>query len=99
MGEEQQAVEGNSVKSCADVSAKSAERVRRGGGQLSLSEVVRVRLRYFTESVAFGSREWVEEVFVRNRGKLKVKRERRAREPKFRPPDIGCDGRCGFERN
>ena len=84
VGEERQAVEGYSAKGRAGVSAKAAERVRRGGGQLSLSEVVRVRIRYFTESVAFGTRKWVAEVFDRNREKLKVKRERGAREPKLK---------------
>ncbi|MFT4639365.1 MAG: hypothetical protein ACI8T1_002690 [Verrucomicrobiales bacterium] len=48
-------------------------------GQLGLAQVVRVRLRCFTECVALGSEAWVEEVFERNREILKVKRERGAR--------------------
>ena len=64
------------------VRVASAERVRRQGGHLSIAQVTRVRVRYFTESVAFGSREWVEEVFARNRDKMRVKRERGARKPK-----------------
>jgi hypothetical protein len=62
--------------------AASAERVRRQRGQLSIAQVTRVRVRYFTQSVAFGSREWVDEVFARNREKMRVKRERGARMPK-----------------
>ena len=45
----------------------------------------RVRVRYFTSSIALGSREWVEEVFARNREKLKVKREQGARPLKSTP--------------
>lgn len=64
------------------VSTAAAARVERQRGHLNIAQVTRVRVRYFTESVAFGSREWVEEVFARNREKLKVKRERGARRPK-----------------
>ena len=64
------------------VSAASAGRVRRERGRFNMAQVTRVRVRYLTESVAFGSRQWVEEVFARNRDKLKVKRSVGARTPK-----------------
>ena len=64
--------------------ARAVAKVEREGGALGLSALLRVRVRYFTQSVAFGSREFVEEVFERNREKLQVKRERGAREPKER---------------
>ncbi len=64
------------------VSSGAAERVRRQQGHLNIAEVTRVRVRYFTESLAFGSREWVERVFARNREKMRVKRERGARKPR-----------------
>jgi REP element-mobilizing transposase RayT len=63
------------------VSPSAAERVRRQRGQLKIAQVTRVRVRYFTESLAFGSREWVEEVFARNREKMRVKRKHGARKP------------------
>ena len=66
----------------AGFSEGERETVARRGGTLSLAQVVRVRVRYFTDSVAFGSKEWVEEVFARNREKMQVKRERGARELK-----------------
>ena len=59
--------------------AKAVAAVTRADGELSVAQVVRVRLRYFTDSVAFGSEAWVESVFARNRERLNVKRERGAR--------------------
>ena len=58
---------------------KAVAAVTRADGPLGLAQVVRVRLRYFTESVALGSEAWVEEVFERNRKILKVEQERGAR--------------------
>jgi putative transposase len=58
---------------------KAVAAVTRADGQLGLAQVVRVRMRYFTDSVALGSEAWVEAVFERNREILKVKRERGAR--------------------
>jgi hypothetical protein len=45
-------------------------------------------MRYFTDSVALGSQAWVEEVFERNRDRLRVKRERGARE--LKTPGLGA---------
>ena len=59
--------------------AKAVVAVTHAGGELSVAQVVRVRLRYFTDSVALGSEAWVESVFEKNRERLKVKRERGAR--------------------
>jgi putative transposase len=84
VGEESEAQElsgGGTRRRRVGVSA-AAERVRRQRGQLNIAQVTRVRVRYFTESVAFGSREWVEGVFGRNREKMRVKRKRGARKPK-----------------
>ena len=53
------------------------EKVERQGGELGLASLLRMRVRYFTQSAAF-----VEGVFARNREKMNVKRERGAREPK-----------------
>jgi REP element-mobilizing transposase RayT len=59
--------------------SKAVAAVTRRDGELSVAQVVRARMRYFTDSVALGSQTWVEEVFARNRERLKVKRERGAR--------------------
>jgi putative transposase len=88
VGEAREADEVSGAGKCRGVSRKASADVASRGGNLSLAQVVRVRVRYFTDSVAFGSREWVEEVFVRNREKLRVKRERGARKPKH----AGLDG-------
>jgi putative transposase len=61
---------------------KAVATVARQEGGLNVAQVVRVRMRYFTDSVALGSQAWVEEVFERNRDRLRVKRERGARELK-----------------
>ena len=42
-------------------------------------------MRYFTQSAAFGSREFVEGVFARNREKMNVKRERGAHGNRRKP--------------
>jgi putative transposase len=66
-------------KQRAGMSSKAVACVTGSGGHLGVASMIRVRVRYFTESIALGSREWIEEVFARNREKLKVKRERGAR--------------------
>ena len=81
------------------VSVKDSASVARRGGQLSLAQVVRVRVRYFTDSVAFGSREWVEDVFARNREKLRVKREQGARKPKHSGLEEGWRGLVDLRGN
>ena len=70
---------------------KAVAKVKRQDGHLSLSQVLRVRVRYFTEGVAFGSQSWIEELFAKNREKLQVKREEGAR--KLKAP-----GETGFSR-
>ena len=56
-----------------------AREVERRGGALSGPELVRCRVRYFADGLAIGSRGFVEEVFARNRERMKVKREAGAR--------------------
>jgi len=64
------------------ISAGAVAKVERQGGELGLASLLIVRVRYFTQSVAFGSQAFVEEVFEKNRGRMKMKRERGARVPK-----------------
>jgi len=58
------------------------ERVREvleGNGELTLGELVRCRVRYFTDGLAIGSERFVEEVFESNREKFGAKRRNGAR--------------------
>ena len=58
VGEETEGQSGRTKR--AGPSSKAPAAVQGRGGTLSVAKVVRVRVRYFTQSVAFGSREWVE---------------------------------------
>lgn len=49
------------------------------GGKLSLGEMVRLRVRYFSDGLVLGSREFVEEVFSANRDKFGPRRKNGAR--------------------
>jgi len=58
------------------------ERVREvleGNGELTLGELVRCRVRYFTDGLAIGSERFVEEVFESNREKFGPRRRNGAR--------------------
>lgn len=48
-------------------------------GKLPLNEVLRCRVRYFTDGAILGSRAFVEEAFLRHREHFGVKRESGAR--------------------
>ncbi|MBL9175812.1 MAG: hypothetical protein JNL10_19875, partial [Verrucomicrobiales bacterium] len=49
------------------------------GGELSLGQVLRLRVRHFTDGVVLGSREFVNEVFVQHREKFGPRRQDGAR--------------------
>jgi putative transposase len=49
------------------------------GGQLSVAEVLRLRVRHMSDGVALGSRAFVEEVFALNKEKFGAKRKSGAR--------------------
>ena len=57
------------------VSAEKVREVLAERGKLSLGELVRLRVRYFTDGLALGSREFVQEVFGANRGQFSPKRQ------------------------
>jgi hypothetical protein len=48
-------------------------------GRLSPAELVRTRVRHFTQGLALGSRAWVEEVFTAHRDRFGPKRTTGAR--------------------
>ena len=61
------------------VSAESARAVLAKGGKLSSAELVRLRVRYFTDGMALGSQEFVEGVFDSQRGRFGPKRKKGGR--------------------
>ncbi len=82
VGEEQAAVTEEGGKRRAGMPGEAVAKVERQGGQLNVAQVVRVRVRYFSDSLALGSEAFVEEVFARHREQMQVKRERGARSVK-----------------
>ena len=61
------------------VTPEKARGVLNQGGKLSLGEMVRLRVRYFSDGLVLGSREFVEEVFSENRDKFGPRRKNGAR--------------------
>ncbi len=61
------------------VTAEEARAVLRGKGRLSTAELVRLRVRYFSDGLVLGSREFVEAAFAGNRGQFGPKRRSGAR--------------------
>ena len=61
------------------VTVESARAVLAEKGKLSPAELVRLRVRYFSDGVALGSKEFVEGIFVAQRGQFGPKRKDGAR--------------------
>ena len=61
------------------VTAESARAVLAARGKLSPAELVRLRVRYFTEGVVLGSKEFVEGIFSAQRERFSPKRKEGAR--------------------
>jgi hypothetical protein len=68
---------GRSGKVALDGEAIRAELAR--GGQLSMGEVLRVRVRYFSDGLVLGSRNYVNEVFAEFRDRFGARRKTGAR--------------------
>jgi len=66
----------------AGFSRKRVAKVLAEGGRLRPAEVLRCRVRYFSDGVVLGSREFVNEVFEKHREEFGVKRRTGAREMK-----------------
>ena len=60
-------------------SMEAVDRVLGLKGKLPLNEILRCRVRYFTDGVIFGSRAFVEDAFERHREHFSVRREEGAR--------------------
>lgn len=71
-------VSGRSDKAVLD--REAIKRVVEEGGELALSEVLRIRIRYFSEGVALGSREFVNSVFAKFRDRFGARRKSGARD-------------------
>ena len=60
-------------------SRTEVEKVKGEGGRLSRGQLLRCRVRYFSEGVAFGNQNFVENVFQENRENFGPKREKGAK--------------------
>ena len=76
---EKKAGEGGKEASRAGFSGAAVEAVMEAKGRLSLPEILRCRVRYFTDGAILGSRIFVESAFRRHRGHFSAKREHGAR--------------------
>ena len=72
--------EGRVVKKGVKTAKLMEERER--GYALAKSGLLRKRVRYFTDGVVLGGSEFLEKAFRKNKGRMKVKRERGARVPR-----------------
>ena len=64
-------------------SPDEARKVIEQGGRMPLPDLLRCRVRYFRDGLAFGSRAFVESVFERNRSHFSAKRKTGARRIRF----------------
>lgn len=69
------------------------EQVLRSGGELTLDELLRCRVRYFTDGLVLGSQAYVDEIFHRFRSRFGEKRQAGAR-----PMRGGFAGLCTARR-
>jgi hypothetical protein len=58
---------------------KDVEKVLRNGGKLTFGEALRCRVRYLSDGLAVGSREFVDGIFEQSRERFGAKRETGAR--------------------
>jgi len=65
------------------IAATEVDKVLERGGKLPLPEILRCRVRYFTDGMAIGGREFVERVFNENKGLFGSKRKDGARKMRF----------------
>ncbi|MCX6857311.1 MAG: hypothetical protein NTV80_20675, partial [Verrucomicrobia bacterium] len=61
------------------VTADEARQVLKEKGKLSSMELVRLRVRYFSDGLVLGSQEFVESIFTENRARFGSKRKTGAR--------------------
>jgi hypothetical protein len=64
-------------------SPEEARKVIERGGRMPLPDLLRCRVRYFRDGLAFGSKAFVESVFERNRAHFGAKRKTGSRRMRF----------------
>ncbi len=74
-------------------SPAEAQEVIDRGGRMALPNLLRCRVRYFRNGLAFGSKAFVEAVFDRNRAHFSAKRKTGARRMRFCPDGGFCVAR------
>ena len=65
------------------IAAAEVDKVLESNGRLPLPQVLRCRVRYFTDGMAIGGKAFVERVFNENRGLFGPKRKDGARKMRF----------------
>ena len=65
------------------ISREKIEEVLKNGGKLSKVELLHCRVRYFSDGVVLGSKEFVDEVFNKYREEFGLKRKTGARKPRY----------------
>lgn len=65
------------------ISSAAVAQIMETGGKLTLQQVLRCRVRYFTDGLAFGSKAFVNAIFTRNRRHFGPKRKDGARKMRF----------------
>ena len=81
-GEERRAAYGGQLVR-KGIATAEVDKVLERGGKLPLPEILRCRVRYFTDGMAIGGKEFVERVFNENRGLFGPKRKDGARKMRF----------------
>lgn len=61
------------------ISKAEAERERENAGEIPLGQLLRCRIRYFTDGAVIGSRSFVDEAFMKSRARFGPKRKSGAR--------------------
>ena len=72
-------VSGEETENRKGISSERATKIQSENGELSMAELLRCRVRYFSDGVAIGSRLFVEEVFEDNRRQFSARRQCGAR--------------------
>jgi hypothetical protein len=70
----QQKKSGSALSDSGTISATDLEKVIRQGGKVPLHELLRLRVRYFSDGLALGSKSFVEVVFREHRGAFGARR-------------------------
>ena len=80
--EERRAADGGRVLR-KGLATTEVDKVLESNGKLPLAEILRCRVRYFTDGMAIGDKEFVERIFNENRGFFGPKRKDGARKMRF----------------